>query len=130
MCGLLASEGPKISENRVGKALHVVRPDYHNMRVTKATQNLNPRPYRAEYFGEKLHIDQNEKLVMFGVTHVCAIDGYSGKIVAFVSMLVKNTVQIYEHAFRLSLHGYKFYMLILSILFMYLSVLSLQTTFV
>ncbi|KAL5481523.1 hypothetical protein EMCRGX_G021702 [Ephydatia muelleri] len=83
MCGLLASEGLKVSETRVGQALQTVRPDYHHMRVTKTTQSLNPRPYRAEYFGQKLHIDQNEKLVMFGVTHICAIDGYSGKIVGF-----------------------------------------------
>ena len=70
------------------------------MRERRTTQSLNPRPYRATYFGEKLHIDQNEKLVMFGVTHVCAIDGYSGKIVGFVSMPVKNNAEIYENLFR------------------------------
>ena len=30
----------------------------------------NPVSYRSQYFGEKLHIDQNEKLVMFRVTRV------------------------------------------------------------
>jgi len=35
----------------------------------------NPVPYHADYFGHKLHIDQNEKLVMYGVTHVTAVDG-------------------------------------------------------
>ncbi len=35
---------------------------------------MNPVP---EYFG---HIDQNEKLIRFGVTHVAASDGYSGKL--------------------------------------------------
>ena len=30
----------------------------------------------AEYVGHKLHVDQNEKMVMFGVTHVMAIDGF------------------------------------------------------
>ena len=35
-------------------------------------------------------IDQNEKLVMFGVTHVCAVNGFSGKVVGFVTMPVKN----------------------------------------
>ncbi|CAG2216976.1 unnamed protein product [Mytilus edulis] len=49
-------------------------------------RNLNPIPYRAEYFGHKLHCDQNEKLVMFGLTHVAAIDGYSGKVVTWASM--------------------------------------------
>ena len=61
---------------------------------------MNPIPYRADYFGHKLHIDQNEKLVMFGVTHICAVDGYSGKIVEFVTMPVKNNVEIYAHFFR------------------------------
>jgi len=40
---------------------------------------VNPVPYRANYFGEKLHFDQNEKLVTYGVTHVLAVDGYSRK---------------------------------------------------
>ncbi|TRY60172.1 hypothetical protein DNTS_009054 [Danionella cerebrum] len=30
--------------------------------------------------GHKIHLDQNEKLVMFGVTHVFAIDGFSNKL--------------------------------------------------
>ncbi len=55
---------------------------------------MNPIPYfAADYFGHKLHVDQNEKLVMYGVTHVCARDGYSGKIVAFVTMPIKNTLR-------------------------------------
>ena len=44
-------------------------------------QQTNPIPYQAEYFGHKLHLDQNEKLAMYGVTHVCAIDGYSAKVI-------------------------------------------------
>ena len=43
---------------------------------------------------------QNEKLVMYGVTHMCAIDGFSGKVVGFISMPIKNTVEIYSHLFR------------------------------
>ena len=46
--------------------------------------------------GEKLHLDQNEKLVMFGVTHVAAIDGFSGKIVAFETMPIKNNLILYR----------------------------------
>ena len=37
---------------------------------------------------------------MFGVTHICARDGYSGKVVAFASMPVKNNVEMYKHVFR------------------------------
>ena len=49
--------------------------------------------------GQKIHIDQNEKLVMFGSTHVCAIDGFSGKLVGFVIMPRKNNIIIYEHLY-------------------------------
>ena len=37
----------------------------HNraQRKTSTTRAVNLIPYRADYFGNKLHIDQNEKLV-------------------------------------------------------------------
>ena len=35
-------------------------------------------------------MDQNEKLVMYGVTHVCARDEYLGKVVEFITMPVKS----------------------------------------
>lgn len=47
-----------------------------------------------------MHMDQNEKLVMFGVTHVIAVDGYSKKIVANATMPVKNNLAIYEEVYR------------------------------
>ena len=43
--------------------------------------------------GDKLHLDQNEKCVTFGVTHVLAIDGYSRKIPK------KNPILIYDLLF-------------------------------
>jgi len=67
---------------------------------TRTARQINPTPYHASYFGHKLHVDQNEKLVMFGVTHICAIDGYSGKVVGFASLPVKNNIEIYRHIFR------------------------------
>ncbi|XP_062521120.1 uncharacterized protein LOC134196056 [Corticium candelabrum] len=47
---------------------------------------LNPIPYYAQYCGHKMHIDQNEKLVMYEVTHVLAIDGYSGFILGIITI--------------------------------------------
>ena len=38
--------------------------------------------------------------VIYGVTHVCAVDGYSGMIVAFATMPVKNNLEIYAHLFK------------------------------
>jgi hypothetical protein len=53
-----------------------------NHLLLQGIRDRNPVPYEAEYFGHKMHMDQNEKLVMFGVTHVIAVDGYSCKVVA------------------------------------------------
>jgi hypothetical protein len=90
-----------VGEIQVGRALAEVQPVYHMKRLTRTESDLNPHPYFAEYFGHKLHIDQNEKVVMFGVTHVAAVDGYSRKIVGFITLPVKNNVEIYTHLFRL-----------------------------
>ncbi|KAF5887574.1 uncharacterized protein DAT39_022222, partial [Clarias magur] len=62
-------------------------------------RNLNPLPYHAEYMGHKLHFDQNEKFVMFRVTNVLAIDGFSKKIVSHSTMPIKNNLSIYEDVF-------------------------------
>ena len=89
-----------MSEERVGQALCRVNPSYHNDRREATTRSLNPIPYSADYFGHKVHIDQNEKLVMFGVTHICAINSYSSKIVAFITSPIKNCIEIYSHLYK------------------------------
>jgi len=61
---------------------------------------MNPVPYYAEYFGHKLHMDQNEKLGMFGCVHILAVNGYSSKIVSSTSMPVKNNLAIYDSVYR------------------------------
>ena len=86
-----------ISEDRVGVALKTVQPQYHSLRCQATARSLNPVPYKADYFGEKIHIDQNEKLILFGITHIAAIDGYSSKIVGFITMPIKNPIEIYSH---------------------------------
>ena len=48
------------------------------------------------YFCRKLHLDQNEKRVMYGVTQNAGIDGYSGMVVTFHTMPKKNAITIYE----------------------------------
>ena len=60
---------------------------------------VNPILYDDHYFGKILHLDQNEELV-FGVTYVIALDDYSGKIVAGVTMLRKHNLVIYERIYR------------------------------
>ena len=98
--GYMKSIGVTASEKRIGRALSVVSPLYQAKRNANTVRQVNPVPYNAEYFGHKLHLDQNEKLAMYGLTEVCAVDGFSGKIVAFATMPVKNNVLIYEHIYR------------------------------
>jgi len=45
-------------------------------------------------------MDQNEKLVDFGVTEVVASDGFSGKILGFSVMPIKNNLIIYDDVYR------------------------------
>ena len=66
-----------ISQRRISTALQVAAPQYHQRRQTNTARLTNPIPYKADYFGHKLHINQNEKLVMYCVTPVTAIDGHS-----------------------------------------------------
>ena len=100
MVGTIRSKGICVSEGVVGKAMKVVAPDAVKTRLSSSSHKMNPKVYTAGYFGQKLHIDQNEKLCMHGVTYVCARDGYSGMLVAFVVMPVKNNIVIYNKIFR------------------------------
>ncbi|KAA0723954.1 hypothetical protein E1301_Tti015357 [Triplophysa tibetana] len=99
MKGYLTTKGVNASEGRVGSVLRTTNLPYHMGRY-HGSRNLNPVPYSAEYMGHKLHIDQNEKMVMFGVTHVVAVDGYSRKIVGHSTMPVKNNLTIYQNVYR------------------------------
>ena len=89
-----------VSQRRVGSALSVVSPFYHSQRQNDTARLTNPIPYRADYFGHKMHIDQNEKLVMYGCTHVVAIDGHSRFVLAGTTMPIKHNGKIYEDVFR------------------------------
>jgi hypothetical protein len=64
--------------------------------MIQGARNLNPIPYNAQYFGHKLFMDQNEKIGMFGATHVLAVDGYSVEIVAWKGMPVKSSLIIFD----------------------------------
>lgn len=79
--------------------LHV-SPAYLQHRRTNTYRQINPTPYYAEYFGHKLHLDQNEKLINYGITHVAATDGYSGQLLGVITMPIKNSLLIYDDLFR------------------------------
>ena len=95
MAGFIKQKyGVLIGQNRIGKALSRVAPHYHQRRKSNTAKMTNPMPYRANYFGHKLHLDQNEKLQMYGVTHIAAIDGHSRFVVAGAVMSRKNNIKI------------------------------------
>jgi len=77
-----------------------VSPAYQDAMQTATARQTNPVPYHADYPGHKLHMDQNEKLVMYGVMHVAEVDRFSGMIVGFVTMPVKNNIEIYSNLYR------------------------------
>lgn len=70
-------------------------------------------PYNADYFGHKLHLDQNEKLVMYRCTTVFAVDGFSSMVMAAASMPVKNSVEIYCSVFRYKITFFFSYLILL-----------------
>ena len=47
-----------------------------------------------------MYLDQNEEVVTYGMTHVVAVEGYSRKIVGFITLPVKYAVVIYDCLFR------------------------------
>ena len=89
-----------IAEERVGAALKTTFPRNAEARRQGTNRAANPVPYRAHYFGPRLHMDQNEKLGMYGVTHVAAVDGHSHMIVSWTTTLVKNNLLIYSDVYR------------------------------
>lgn len=98
--GYLSSKGIAASERKLKNILPRISPQWHLARQQNSHARSNPSIYIANYFGHKLHIDQNEKLVNYGVTYVLARDGYSGKIVGAAIMPQKNNEIIYEDVYR------------------------------
>ena len=89
-----------VSEHCIAESLSQVTPIQHQQCQQITQQLMYPIPYRVTVHHEKLHLDQNEKVVMYGMTHVVPIDGYSCKIVGFITLPAKNAIAIYDCLFR------------------------------
>ena len=100
MTGYICSKGFSLSGSQVSKSLRRVNPVNQSRRREDTVRRQNPVPYDAPYYGNKLHCDQNEKLVMYGCTFFAMNDGCSSRIIKLFSMPRKNAVIIYSH-FRL-----------------------------
>ena len=73
-----------VSEAKSGKILGKMNSQAQRKRRNVAGHSLNPNVYNAKYFGHKNDYNQNDKLGMFEVAHVCARDGFSGIRVIFI----------------------------------------------
>ena len=94
MTDLLRSKGICVSEQNVRQSLKRLDPVSHQISHKTGGRSLNPKCYNANYFGHKVHMDQNEKPKMFRVTNVMAGNGYSGMIVVFSTVPAKNNLII------------------------------------
>ena len=97
--GVMKAKGINIGEPKTGKTLCEINPEARRSNV--GSRSLNVKVYNAKYLVHKIHYDQNKKSGMFGVAHVCALDGFSSKIVGHATMARKNKLLIYEEVFRL-----------------------------
>lgn len=96
---LRGNHGIKASHSVINSNLAMIDAEnFHRRRARVIIRN--PIPYRANHFGHKLHIDQNEKLFMYGVFHAACIDGFSSKIVRHVILPEKNNVLIYDSLYK------------------------------
>ena len=66
MHGFLHSQNLHVSQYRIGRARLRVAPRPTHIRRTRTYRQTNHVPYQANYYSEKLHLDHNEKIVMFG----------------------------------------------------------------
>ena len=99
MAGYLRQKlGTAIGQNRVRAALAKVHPSNHRKRQNKSERQANPIPYRTDYFGHKLHLDQDKKLVMYGVTHAVTIDRHSH--FAASTSPIESNILVYDQIYR------------------------------
>lgn len=100
MTGMLRAAGFRLGERSVRQAQILMKPVYTQMRREGTASQMNPHVYPTEYVGQQLYMDQNEKLNDFGVTEVLASDSFSGKILGFSVMPIKNNLTIYDEIYR------------------------------
>ena len=94
LTGTLRAQGIQVCEMRVRTAMMSVDPNNYARRQIDIARRFNPVPYNAQYFGHKLHIDLNEKLIHYGCIVVGAIDGFSGMVVSLFTIHRKNCIDL------------------------------------
>ena len=85
--GVMKAKGIDAGETKIGKVFDEINPDADKESQEIVSNSFNPKIYNAIYFGHKIYYGQNEKIGMFGIVHVCALDRFSGKIVEHATMV-------------------------------------------
>ena len=96
----LNGTGIRVSQRRIARIQRQVALNACNASRRDLLNQMNPVPYRAPFFGHKAHMEQNEKMEMYGCTHVALIYGCSRYICRFITILTKNPILIYKYLFR------------------------------
>ena len=96
LTGTLRSAGINVAEYRVAQAMIIADPENHLLRVQDGQKRFNPVPYNAKYFGHKLHVDLNEKLVDYNCLIIGCIDGYCGFLLEIICIHRKNCLDVYD----------------------------------
>ena len=79
-----------VGKTKLKKLLSETNPEAQPKRQNVVGRLLNPKVCNGKIFVDKIHYDQNEKLGIFRVVHVCAQNGFSGKIVGHAKIARKN----------------------------------------
>ena len=98
--GYLRTKSVNISVKNINKILKESNPTAFTPRKNDNLDKINPTPYFSPSFGYKGHIDQNEKLVRYGVVHAVFRDGFSGSIENWTTLPSKNPIQLYSQFYR------------------------------
>lgn len=98
--GYLRTKGIQVSKATIHEVQKKANPIAFKQRKHDLLDKRNPIPYYAPYFGYRGHIDQNEKLVRYGVVHVVLRDGHSGFIENWITLPSKNPIRLYSKFFR------------------------------
>ena len=76
----------KCRKTKIGRKVWKINSEIQTKRQNVTDLSSNPKVYNAKYFGRNIYYDQNEKLRMFGIFHVCARDGFSSEIAGHATM--------------------------------------------
>ena len=90
-----------VGQTKIGELLSEMDPEAQPNRQNIVGSSLYPKICNAKVFAGKVHYDQNEKLGIFRVVHVCLRNGFSCKIVGHAKIARKNKLVIYEEEYRL-----------------------------